>query len=106
MGKLKEMLYEKMNEAELTEEQEQQVLDALENVHCNCSIEKQIEDAINKVKHDMNNDAQVKFTKLELTNYKLKKALTDVLNFDYGSIDRAKALLDSLEQGAKNDKQR
>ena len=45
--------------------------------------------------HESNNAVQVKLSKLEVENERLKDAVRHLLDFDFGSIGEAKALLES-----------
>ena len=118
MGKLKEMLFGKMEAAGLDKSQEKAVMDILERRVCLSNIEEDIEGDIdraiqevlyyvNKDKiiaelhtliHDNNNKAMVRQSVLELQNTKLKKALLSVINFEWNAWTEAKNVLASLEE--------
>ena len=43
--------------------------------------------------HDKANETQIKMSQLETENWKLKQAIQDMLDFNFGSIDAAKKLM-------------
>jgi len=113
MGKIKELLYDKMNEAGLTEEQENKVMELVADAIPSAftSLEHQIDWAIDQVKnqspsveelrktiHDNNNAYQIKLVELEVKNFKLKQALLAIINFEWNAWTEAKKLLESLDK--------
>jgi hypothetical protein len=113
MGKIKELLYDKMHEAGLSEEQENKVMnlvaDAIPSAFT--SLEHQIDWAIEQVKnqspsiaelkqtiHDNNNAYQIKLVELEVKNYKLRQALKAVIDFEWNAWTEAKKLLEELDK--------
>ena len=122
MGKLKEMLFGKMEAAGLDESQEKTVMDILERRVCLNNIEEDIEGdidraiqevlcCVNKDKiiaelhtliHD-NNKAMARQSVLELQNMRLKKALLGVVNFEWNAWTEAKNVLASLEEPKDGD---
>lgn len=108
MGKLKELLMDKMAEANLTEEQENRVIDLLDKP-TNLDLIDAITAAIAEVKanpslnelrqiiHDNNNKYQAKLSSLELENLKLKQALHDIVQFEWNAWTHAKKLLEELK---------
>lgn len=113
MGKLKDLLYTKMQEAGLSEKQEDKVMELLADSIPDSfnSLAHQIDWAIDQVKnqspsvaelrqtiHDNNNKYQVKLVELELQNFKLKQALHAVINFEWNAWTEAKKLLNKLDE--------
>jgi hypothetical protein len=56
-------------------------------------MEKSFQDYRDKA-HEEANETQIKITNLELENFRLKQAIKDMLDFNFGSISAAKKLLD------------
>lgn len=116
MGKIKDLLFSKMEAKGLTEAQEKQVMDFLEaNMQESKSLEDNIDWAIEQVLiciskdatiaelheklHTLANQYQVKYATMESINIKLVVALSNVLNFNLGAWPDGRALLEELENG-------
>jgi hypothetical protein len=118
MGRLKELLFSKMQAAGLSEDQEKAVMDVLETKCCLNHIEEDIEGSIDEAIrevldckgkdkiiaelrekiHALGNQYQTKYSILELQNLKLRRALKDVLNFEINSFPAAKDLIKELDE--------
>ena len=94
MGKIKELIVERIEKAGLTDEQEQKVYDYLLNVGQKTeqllTVGEQIDQAIIYV---LQSEQQKPSKSVAEENQQLRKVLKDILNFEYGAFDRAKHFL-------------
>ena len=116
MGKIKELMMDRMSVAGLNEAQEEEVFTLLTSLeedksHVFSTLQERIDWAIMQVKwhapivkqehNEEYTSHQDMVLRLELDNRKLIEALSKVLNFELGSWKAAQHLLDVLNKGEK-----